>query len=136
MAREAYPNRKRRCALGGKMLQYPQEVKEQAVIDLCSRKEPAKTIAQSYGTTREVLYKWKNQLLAESGDSVMPTADKKRGESSATVEELMDRLAVLKKDVASQEKNRENLQREVYRLHMERDILEAASIIIKKRNGR
>lgn len=110
---ETYPNCKRGCAPGGAKVQYPQEVKEQAVIDLCSRKEPAKAIAQSYGIIREVLYKWKNQLLPESGDTAMHKTDAKRDEKDVTVEELMDQLATLKKDVASQEKIREDLQREV-----------------------
>ena len=41
---EAYPNRNHGCAPGGAMVQYPQEIKEQAVIDLCARKAPAKKL--------------------------------------------------------------------------------------------
>lgn len=44
----------------------------------------------------------------------------------------MDRFASLKKDIVSQEKLREDLLREICRLQMERDILEAASVVIKK----
>lgn len=47
----------------------------------------------------------------------------------------MDRFASLKKDIVSQEKLREDLLREICRLQMERDILEAASVV-KKRSGR
>ena len=54
------------------MVQYPQEIKKQAVIDLRSRKEPANKIAQAYGVTCEALYVWKKQLPPKRGDADDP----------------------------------------------------------------
>ncbi len=33
---DAFPDRKKHCVSGGAMVEYPQEKKEQAVIDLCA----------------------------------------------------------------------------------------------------
>lgn len=37
MGNEAFPNRKKYCISGGVMVEFPQEIKEQVVIDLCAR---------------------------------------------------------------------------------------------------
>ena len=133
---EAYPNRKRGCASGGAMIEYPQKEKEQAVIDLCARNGTAKEIAEAHGVSCVVLYRWRKQLLGSGGSTVM--AKKKtlpKGPSKPTREELLEKLSALKHEVASQQQERDELQREVYRLQMERDILEAASVVIKKGQG-
>ena len=52
-----------------------------------------------------------------------------------SVEELLAQLASLKEEVKAQELKRDQLQQEVYRLQVERDIIEAASIVLKKEKG-
>lgn len=52
-----------------------------------------------------------------------------------SVEELLAQLASLKEEVEAQELKRDQLQQEVYRLQVERDIIEAASIVLKKEKG-
>ena len=52
-----------------------------------------------------------------------------------SVEELLAQLASLKEEVEAQELKRAQLQQEVYRLQLERDIIEAASIVLKKEKG-
>ena len=133
---EAYPDREKYCVSGGAMVEYPQEKKEQAVIDLCARNGSAKEIAEFHGVSRVTLYEWKKQLLGTGGGTTM--ARKKKSSQSAadlTKEELLDQLSALKREVASQQQERDELQHEVYRLQMERDILEAASAVIKKEQG-
>ena len=130
---KAYPDREKYCVSGGAMVEYPQEKKEQAVIDLCARNGAAKDVAEAHGVSRVTLYEWKKQLLGTGGSTAMP----KRKTSSPnakvlTREDLLDQLSVLKQEVASQQMERDELQREVYRLQMERDILEVASAVIKK----
>ena len=133
---EAYPDREKYCVSGGAMVEYPQEKKEQAVIDLCARNGSAKDVAEAHGVSRVTLYEWKKQLLGTGGSTAMP----KRKTSylnakELTREELLDQLSALKQEVASQQMERDELQREVSRLQMERDILEAASVVIKKGQG-
>ena len=50
---EAYPDRTKHCISGGAMVEYPQEKKEQAVIDLCSRAVAAKEIADQHGVSHD-----------------------------------------------------------------------------------
>ena len=60
---EAFPDRKKYCVSGGAMVEFPQEKKEQAVIDLCARVGSAKEVAEAHGVSRITLYEWKKQLL-------------------------------------------------------------------------
>lgn len=60
---ESFPDRKRKSSAGGKTKNYPLEVKEQAVIDFCTRECSAEKIANKYGISRSILYKWKKQIL-------------------------------------------------------------------------
>ena len=72
---EAYPDRTRHCISGGAMIEYPQEKKEQAVIDLCSRAGSAKEIANQHGVSRVTLYEWKKQLLDADVASLLMRQD-------------------------------------------------------------
>ena len=73
---EAYPDRTKHCISGGAMVEYPQEKKEQAVIDLCSRAGSAKEIADQHGVSRVTLYEWKKQLLGKERACTMPRQKK------------------------------------------------------------
>ena len=133
---EAYPDRKKYCASGGKMIKCSQEKKEKAVIDLCARNGSAQEVAKNHGVSREVLYKWEKQILRLSGSKTM--SEKKQAKpkiENISVEELLAQLASLKEEVEAQELKRDQLQQEVYRLQVERDIIEAASIVLKKEKG-
>ena len=133
---EAYPDREKYCVSGGAMVEYPKEKKEQAVIDLCARNGSAKEVAEAHGVSRITLYEWKKQLLGTGGSTVMAKKRKTSQEATEpTREELLDQLALLKQEIASQQQERDELQRQVYRLQMERDILEAAGVVIKKEQG-
>lgn len=59
---EAYPDRKKCCASGGKMIKCSQEKKEKAVIDLCARNGSAKKVAKNHGVS---LDQFSNQEKAE-----------------------------------------------------------------------
>ena len=52
---EAFPDRKKYCVSGGAMVEFSQEKKEQAVIDLCARAGSAKEIAETHGVSRITL---------------------------------------------------------------------------------
>lgn len=61
---EAFPVRKKYCVSGGAMVEFPQEKKKQAVIDLCARAGSAKEVAEAHSVSRITLYKWRKQLLS------------------------------------------------------------------------
>ena len=95
-------------------IQYSLEQKKQAVIDLCARGEAsAHVVAAEHGLTRAALYVWKSQLLGE-GMPVKPDCD-----------ESTEEIAALRTEA-------EDLAEKVYRLRMERDILEETVRLVKK----
>lgn len=134
---EAYPDRKKYCVSGGAMVEFPQEKKEQAVIDLCARAGSAREIAESHGVSRVTLYEWKKQLL--SGEDHASMATKKHVSCqqypTETKEDLLNKLSSLQAEVASKQELLNDLEREVYRLRLERDILEKAGQVLKKDRG-
>ncbi len=54
--------RKARAKCGG-VVQFSQEQKQEAVVELCARKGPAADIADRLGVSRYILYKWRRELL-------------------------------------------------------------------------
>lgn len=130
---EAFPNRKKHCIAGGAVIKCSQEKKEQAAIDLCSRSESAAEVAQRHGVSRVTLYQWKNQLLNKEPCVAMPEKPIIPKSTSAegtdlTIEELRSEKVILEKQIATLEKT-------VYRLQLERDVLERAAEVLKKDEG-
>lgn len=96
---------------------FSNEQKQEAVIALCSRTGSANELAKAQGVTRTVLYNWKNALLGKEA----PMAQKKPKDLPKDKDQLLSEIAVLEK--------------QVQRLRLEKDILEAAAALIKKDPG-
>ena len=131
---EIAPDQKRYCNSGGAVVKYSREQKEQAVISLCSRSKPAKEIATEIGTTRENLYNWKRQLLEKDRVQTMTSNNKtpNKSENTQSIELEVSELRTKKDNLAKQVVE---MQKELYRLKIERDIYEKAAEIIKKNQG-
>ena len=97
-------------------LQYTKEQKQESVIALCTRSGSAKEVAQEYGVSREVLYTWKNELLGREGSRILPKQIERQ---------LPDDRDTLLVELKS-------LKKQVYRLQLEKDVLEATAEILKK----
>lgn len=130
---ELAPDQKKHCCAGGTVVKYPRELKEHAVISLCSRSKPAKDVAAEYGTTRETLYIWKRQLLDE-GCVTMKTNDSEptKTNNGQKIDTEISNLDVTRKELEQQVVDPQN---EVRRLKLERDIYEKAAEILKKDEG-
>ena len=107
--------RKRRSSV----MQYSQKQKKDAVIDLCSRRGSAKAVAAAAGTTREALYRWKYKLLGK--ENTMTKSIERGQDLPDDKDQLLSEIELLKEQVR--------------RLKLEKDILEAASELIKKDPG-
>jgi len=101
------------------MVQFSQEQKKDAVIELCARDGSAASVAGRIGTSRGVLYKWKNELLGKENTKTMKSSKKRS---------LSDDKETLLAEV-------ESLKKEIYRKQMELDILKKAAEIVKKDLG-
>lgn len=126
---ELAPDKRKRCRTSCADVEYPQELKEQAVIDLCVRDGSAQDVADHYGVSRYSLYNWKKQLL---GDGSVAKVKRK---SKNAVAPIPDDVSELKDEVARLKIEAESLNQEIYRLQLERDVLEKAAEIIKKDQG-
>jgi transposase InsO family protein/transposase-like protein len=104
---------------GHAAVQYTQQHKEAAVIALCTRKGSSDAVAESAGVTRATLYKWKEELLSK--ERVMPESKKQCSDLPNDKNKLLQEI--------------ETLKDQIQRLKLERDILEAATELIKKDPG-
>ena len=127
---EAFPNRKKCCISKNALIEFPPEKKEQAVIDLCARVGSAKEVAEAHGISRVTLYKWKKELLNEGCHATMPkkTASKQHKPERHSIQDLQDEKAALEEQVSV-------LKADIYRLKLERDVLEMATEVLKKDEG-
>lgn len=129
---EAYPERKKHCVSGGAIVEYPQEKKEQTVIDFCSRAGLAEEIAEVHGIARGTLYSWKDQLLGKGFTPTMPKRTRKTDENADVTEAEINNLRG-QKETLEQEMHR--LQQENYRLQLQNVVLKKAGEIIKKKRA-
>ena len=100
-------------------LQYTKEQKQECVIALCTRSGSAEEVAREYGVSREILYNWKNDLLCREGSRILPK--QKEGQLPDDRDTLLAEL--------------ESLKKQVYRLQLEKDVLEMTAEILKKDPG-
>jgi transposase InsO family protein/transposase-like protein len=93
--------------------------KKKAVIELCLRQSSAASIANKFGVSREMLYKWKQKFLSREYTIDMPK--KKRPHKSEEHGKLQEQV--------------EDLQQRMYQLQLEHDILKKANDQLKKDQG-
>ncbi|WP_137940502.1 IS3 family transposase [Chitinivorax sp. B] len=116
---ELRPEMRKRVAGKARGEMHPPELKQAAVIELCTRQESARAIAQKLGVTRPTLYNWKDQLL----DRGVPASMRRQKDSPPALER------------AELERQLETLQHEIWKLQLEHDILKKANELIKKGLG-
>ena len=124
---EDCPEEKRACNGGAPTVYLTQEQREQAAIDMCTRTESAQKIADQYQVSRYTVYNCQWQAFGK-GASYMKKPVKQPATTPETAEEL--RLEV---ERLAQEK--EDLNRQIYRLQLERDVLAKAAEMLKKDKG-
>ena len=101
---------------------HPLELKNAAVIDLCTRETSAQVIAKKLAVCRPTLYNWKNQLLGREA----PPSMKRHNDSGSVPDQTQ--LAELQQQV-------DVLQRNIRRLQLEHDLLKKANELLKKGLG-
>ena len=116
---ELYPETKHPVVGKARSVPRPPELKQAAVIELCTRQTSAQTIAQKLAVSRGVLYKWKNQLLGpEAPASMKPNNDSPPDPERAELERQV-----------------QSLQRDIRKLQLEHDLLKKANELLKKGLG-
>ncbi len=117
---ERIPERKTSILKGSSLRKYSCNDKILATVELACREGPAEIVAKESGVSRCSLYKWKKQLIPK-GDylSMVPIHDND----------------ALKTQISDLKEQARILQKEVYKLQLEKDVLEKAAELIKKANG-
>ena len=119
---ELHPNIRQRLVGRAPYFQHPQEFKNAAVIELCTRNTSALAVAQKLEVCRPTLYNWKNQLLGPDH----PASMSHQSELTSNPDE--PQVTELQQQV-------DKLQHEIRRLQLERDVLKKANELLKKGLG-
>ena len=108
---------------------YAENVKRQAVLDLCSGEFSKKELSEKYGISGATLYEWKVQYIGK-GDCVLKNKKKNATNISyaTEIEELRQELDTVKKELFE-------AKQQLYRAHLEKDVYEKAAEILKKEMG-
>jgi transposase InsO family protein/transposase-like protein len=106
------------CKQRKSVVQLNGEQKKNAVVELCAGNETDQKIALRYGTSRTSVRRWKKELLGE-GRATMPSKERT---------DIPDDKDALVSEI-------ESLKAQIYRLSLERDILEGTVEILKKDPG-
>ena len=123
------PDEVRPCTKGQSLVHLTKEQKEQVAIELCIRDGSAQAIADKYNVSRYSVYNWAWDLLGKGNISPMP---KKKPDTTVVTQETVDSL---KQEIEQLHNEAEALKRQVYRLQLEKDVLEKAAEILKKDEG-
>lgn len=115
---------KRRCKSFKPHVRCSQEEKIQAVMESCKGNLKIAQIAEIYGVTPSAVSIWRKELLGEGRTlkMIQPPAEDK------SIEQLIREKAELEAKV-------KRLENDVYKLQLERDVLEKAGDILKKEEG-
>ena len=116
---ELHPQVRQRIVGRAPNVQHPQELKNAAVIELCTRKTSAQEIAQKLAVCRPTLYHWKNQLLGREVPASMTHHN--HPPSAPELTEL--------------ERQAESLRHDNRKLKLENDLLKKAYELLKKGLG-
>ena len=117
---ELCPEEKPHCSAGRSLVHLTKEQKEAAVMELCTKDENAQEIASRYHVSRCSIYQLARELLGEGSVSSVPKRNKAEEPKPATIEELRSQVNDLTKQARE-------LKDEVFRLRVERDVLEKAA---------
>jgi putative transposase len=116
---ELHPERRKSIVGKARSVPRPAELRQAAVIELCTRQTSAQAVAQRLAVDRTTLYQWKNQLLGSEAPPYM----KPNNDPPPPVER-----AELEQQVIA-------LQRDIRKLQLEHDLLKKATELLKKGLG-
>ncbi|MBQ3559857.1 MAG: IS3 family transposase [Agathobacter sp.] len=114
----------RRCKNFKPHVRCSQDEKIQAVLESCKGNLKISQIAEIYNVTPSAISTWRKELLGEGRTLKMPSPSSE----DKSIEQLMREKAELEAKI-------KHLENDVYKLRLERDVLEKAGDILKKEMG-
>ena len=122
------------CEKKRALVRYTQEEKEQTVIDFFSRDSTIREVKDGFPMSVSTIYCWKTQMLGKGRMADM----KKTVITDGCIKELEKyetEIELLKESISRLHKENEQLIKENCKLQLQKDVLEAASEILKKDKG-
>lgn len=92
-------------------------------LAILKREGPAREVAEKYGVSRVALYRWKNELLGK--ERPVTKQERRKSIDSDDKDVLLAKVESLKEQVKT-------LEKQVYRLRLEKDVLEVTAELLKK----
>ena len=126
--RETVPDKVSKPVQRNWKVDYPEEIKQAAVIDLCESNSSTADIAEKYGISRATLYEWKVQYIGK-GNCIL------KQQKLNSKEYYINEINRLKEEKRLVEQELKKTQAELYRAHLEKDVYEKAAEILKKEMG-
>lgn len=132
---EEVPHNKRKwsCKASKSLVRCTSEQKEQAVKDYCTGTHTPTELSKIYGVDPNTIYRWKDKLLVKENKTTM--SNKAISTKNDNVENGKVTVNNLIEDKASLEKQVKDLEKDIKRLKLEKDILQEAAKVIKKDQG-
>lgn len=124
--KQVLPEDVRLCTKGQSLVYLTKEQQEQVAIELCIRDGRAQEIANKYNLSRYSVCNWAWHLIGKGNISIM---FQKKQDSKTIASEEVDSL---KQEIEQLHHEAEEVQRQVHRLRLEKDVLDKAAEITKK----
>lgn len=121
-------NRKSHCKNNRNVVRYSQEQKFEIVSKYCGGSSST-VLSKEYGIAPGTVRAWAKSLLGQESITKLNTRNSNRNvNADKTIENLLSEKEALEKKVSE-------LQNDVYRLQMQKDILEKAGELLKKQKA-
>lgn len=124
-------------------VEYSMDIKMQAVSEFRHSKSSAIAIARKFGISRQTLYAWDKEFpmpqVEQSMQTMAPPKKHKRkttnSNSATDLDAALEKVAELEKQVTMLVNESEDLQKQIYHLKLQKDVLVKAAEILKKGQG-
>ncbi len=121
------------CVVGRAVVKCTEEEKRAAVVEFCARGGSSERIGNSYGVSHSTIYRWKKKLLSEECAQEMSPKDEQI--TPETVAALQREKDALQQAFDALTVQHAEMERKLYRMQFEYDVLEKAGEILKKEEG-
>lgn len=107
---------------------YSEETKQSAVLELCSNELTPNELCQKYGISRTTLYEWKIQYIGKGKSALNEDKKTKKSDYIKQIEELQSQKEAVERELSE-------MKKQLYKAHLEKDVYEKAAEILKKEMG-
>ena len=124
-------------------IEYSLELRTKAIQAMRQKERSVISLSREFGVSRKTLYDWDREMASSFGDVPMirkrsrnPYSTSTAQASNKQLEQALKKVEDLEKLVTDLALESEALQKEIYQLKLQKDVLVKTAEILKKRRGR